>query len=273
MNRSVDKQENVDQPQIWHYGLVARSWKGETEGGAAARFYRKIIERSGEPALDLGCGSGRLLVPFLQAGLDVDGSDISADMLTVCQGYLDAAGVETGLYHQAMHELDLPRRYWTIFACGVVGLGGQKRLTQRAMRRCYEHLRPGGTFAFDYQVPWNDPGYWSGWLPENRRSLPLDWFPPTSKTLPDGEELENAVQIFSQDPLEGVAVRKIRHRLRRDGQVIAEDIQTMALESYTKHELLLMLELAGFGEVTIFGDFSDEPATMDHTDLVFVARK
>jgi SAM-dependent methyltransferase len=125
------------QPQIWHYGLVARAnaelW---TEGGPEAAYYEKLIETSGQPALDLGCGSGRLLLRYLRAGLDVDGCDYSEDMLAACQERAVKEGLSPRLYAQAMHELDLPRRYRTIFACGVIGLGGEHRLTMQAMQRC-----------------------------------------------------------------------------------------------------------------------------------------
>ena len=230
-------------------------------------------ETSGQPALDLGCGSGRLLVPFLLVKLDVDGCNYSADMLAVCQKRLEAESLTTGLFNQPMHELDLPKRYKTIFACGVIGLGGSKQLTRLRMQRVYEHLRPGGTFAFDYQAPWNDPPYWAGWLPENRRSLPLDWFPPERNPLPDGDELETSVQIFSQDSLEAVSVHKFRARLWRDGEIVQEEIHPMKTECYSKNELLLMLELAGFADVLIFGDYRAEPASMDHENIIFVARK
>ena len=273
-NRSDN--QAVEDIQIWHYGLCARDWaEFITDEGEEASYFRKTIEDSGEPALDLGCGSGRLLIPFLQAGLDVDGCDYSADMLNVCRERLEAEGLTSQLYNQALHALDLPRRYRTIFASGVIGLGGSKHLTRQGMQRCYEHLRPGGTFTFDYQSPWNDPPYWKGWLPENRRSLPLDWFEPTAERqrLSNGDELENTVRIVSQDPLEGVAVRDIRFRLWRDGKLVQEEIHTMKIEFYTKSELELMLELAGFEEVQIFGDFNGEPAGMDHKNLVFVARK
>lgn len=158
-------------PQIWHHGLVARQWgEFETDGGKEALYFRTIIERSGQPALDLGCGSGRLLLPCLQAGLDVDGCDYSADMLAECQKHAEKGGFTLGLYAQAMHELDLPRRYRTIFACGVIGLGGQRQLTLKAMHRCYEHLRPGGSFVFDYQARWNDHHAWlHGYLSIGRR--------------------------------------------------------------------------------------------------------
>ena len=52
----------MDQPQIWHYGLMARQWaEFETDGGPEARFFQDLIQVSGQPALDLGCGTGRLL--------------------------------------------------------------------------------------------------------------------------------------------------------------------------------------------------------------------
>jgi hypothetical protein len=102
-----------------------------------------------------------------------------------------------------MHELDLPRRYRTIFACGVVGLGGERQLTIQAMRRCYEHLRPGGTFAFDYVVRWNDPPAWLSRLPERRQALPQE-SPESSERKPmaDGCELELATRTVAMDPLE-----------------------------------------------------------------------
>ena len=263
----------MEKPQIWHYGLVARDWEFYTDGGKEAVCFEKIIRTSGEPALDLGCGSGRVLLPLLQAGLDVDGCDYSADMLAVCRQRFNAEGMTTEIFNQPMHALDLPRRYRTIFACGVIGLGGSKRLTRLGFQRCYEHLRPGGVFTFDYKAPWNDVPYWQGWGPENRRSLPLDWFPPKRDVLSDGDELETSVQIFSQDPLAQVSVHKFRLRLWRDGEIIQEEIHDMKTECYNKDELLLMLEVAGFEDVQIYGDYTTEFATMDSEDLVFVARK
>lgn len=269
-----NKQE-MEKPKIWHYGLVARYWgEFETEGGPEEDYYKRLIEMSGQPALDLGCGSGRLLLPFLQAGLDVDGCDYSKDMLAVCQERIKKEGLSTSLYAQAMHELDLPRRYRTIFARGVIGLGGERRLTMQAMQRCYEHLRPNGIFAFDYMVRWNDPPAWLSRLPEKRRSLPQEW--PSSaerKSLPDGTELEWVTRTISTDPLENVAARQIRARLWMKGELLKEEIHTQRLDDYSKNELILMLEHAGFSNIQVFGDFSDEPATADHNDLIFVAKK
>jgi hypothetical protein len=173
-----------------------------------------------------------------------------------------------------MHALDLPRRYHTIYACGVVGLGGERQLTMQAMRRCYEHLRDGGAFAFDYSPRWNDPPAWLSRLPEGRLALPQEW--PESgerENLPDGTQLELISRTVSMDPLEEVAVRQMRARLWRGDDLLQEEIHTQKLEDYSKNELVLMLVNAGFGEITITGDYSDVPANSDSRALVFIARK
>jgi SAM-dependent methyltransferase len=173
-----------------------------------------------------------------------------------------------------MHELDLPRRYRTIFACGVVGLGGERQLTMQAMQRCYEHLRPGGIFAFDTAPRWNDPPAWLSRLPEQRQALPEEW--PSSgerKLLSDGSELELVARTVSVDPLEEVQTRQIRARLWRKGELLKEEIHTQRYEEYGKNELMWVLRQAGFSKIQIFGDYSDEPATADHKVIIFVARK
>jgi hypothetical protein len=58
----------MTQLQVWHHGLVARDWaEFATEGGPEAVYFQKLVAASGQPALDLGCGMGRLL-PMLKAG-------------------------------------------------------------------------------------------------------------------------------------------------------------------------------------------------------------
>lgn len=265
----------MEQPQIWHYGLVARDWaEFATDGGKEAPFFQSKIEAFGQPALDLGCGTGRLLIPLRRAGLDVDGCDYSQDMLDQCAARAKKEGLSLNLFTQAMHELNLPRHYRTIFACGALGLGGEQKLAQQAMQRCYDHLRPGGALVFDYSPRWNDPPAWLSRLPANRHALPQEW-PVFSerKLLSDGTELEMAARTVAMDPLEDVATRQIRARLWRNGALIQEEIHTQKVGDYSKNELVLMLEKAGFREIQVSGDYRDEPATADHETLIFIAQK
>lgn len=90
----------MNQPESWHHGLVAREWAEFAHDiGEDGLYFQRLIERSGEPALDLGCGTGRLLLPFLRAGIDIDGCDYSADMLAQCEARAQAEGLSPCLLY------------------------------------------------------------------------------------------------------------------------------------------------------------------------------
>jgi SAM-dependent methyltransferase len=74
--------------QAYEYqGLLASTWdllRGDTSQWPDRVFYREVIRQAGEPALDVGCGTGRLLLDYMADGVDVDGVDNSPEMLALC---------------------------------------------------------------------------------------------------------------------------------------------------------------------------------------------
>ena len=123
-------------PVTWHHGVHAKWWAEFNTSGPEIEYFRPFVDAA-QPALDVACGTGRLLIPYLRAGLDVDGVDVSDDMLALCRQRAEALGLTPRLYRQAMHQLDLPRRYGTIYVCGGFGLGGLSRADdETALRRC-----------------------------------------------------------------------------------------------------------------------------------------
>jgi SAM-dependent methyltransferase len=264
-----------DRPQTWHYGLVARWW---AEFGVVApkelAFYRTIIERDGQPALDLACGTGRLLLPLLRAGLDVDGCDLSADMLALCREQAAREGLAARLYAQAMHALDLPRAYRTIYICDSFGLGGRREQDAETLRRCHRQLAPGGRLVFSHALPYENTDLWPYWLPERRRQLPHPW--PTAgrrRRAANGDEYELRSRLVDLDPLEQCATRQIRAQLWRAGQLVAEEEHTLRESLYFRNEVLGLLAQAGFEDIAVHGGYAAAAATAEHTMLVFVARK
>ena len=87
----------VEKPPAYEYhGLMAEAWdllRGGTSGWDDRPFYLELIRRFGEPALDVGCGTGRLLLDYLTEGIEIDGVDVSPDMLAVCHGGLEGEQV------------------------------------------------------------------------------------------------------------------------------------------------------------------------------------
>lgn len=257
----------------WHHGLVARWWAEFNRDGDDIGYFQRVIERSGEPALDLGCGSGRLLVPFLRAGLDVDGCDVSEDMLAHCAALAESEGLSARLERQPMSALDLPRRYQTVVICGSFGIGGTRADDCEALRRVHRHLEPGGTLAFDQYLPNFEKHGWGAWVPGSRPALPTPWPEHGErKQCADGTELELKSRVLDFDPLDQVVRREIRAEHWVDGEVVAAEESALSSNIYFKSELLLMLESAGFENIRVTGGLSDREAQpYEDERLVFTA--
>ncbi|MDP9321056.1 MAG: class I SAM-dependent methyltransferase [Chloroflexota bacterium] len=259
-----------DEPQTWHYGLVARWWaEFNVAKPEELAYYRACIERYGQPALDLGCGTGRILLPLLETGLDVDGCDVSPDMLAFCHARATRDGLKVRLYAQASHELDLPRAYGTIYICDSFGIAGNAE----ALRRCHRYLVPGGALVFNTSVPYKDAGNWRYWLPEERRKLPEAW-PATGarRTASNGDEIELRSRLVDFDPIAQRATTQMRAILWRDGTVVAQEEYTLHQTIYFRKELLALLARAGFEDVEVTGRFG-EAVKSDDVDIAFVCRK
>jgi len=263
-----------DRPQTWHYGLVARYWAEHNTDGPEIDYFQKQVERYGQPALDAGCGTGRLLIPFLRAGLDVDGCDISPDMLALCQEKAENEGLQLNLYQQALHELDLPRTYQTIIVCGAFGIGVSRQQDFIALQRFYQHLNPGGVLLLDNHMPYGDAKVWQLWPKESWIQLPIPWPDSIRKTPPsDGSDYELFYRPAAFDPLEQRITRQMRTVLWREGQPITDVEYTLYENIYFYHELRQMLEQAGFEIEAIQGGYTQAEATAEHDVIVFIARK
>ena len=258
----------------WHYGVTARYWAEFNTDGPEIDYFRRHAEAG--PALDLACGTGRLLIPYLRDGLDVDGSDVSADMLALCREAAEREGLSPNLYAQPKHELDLPRGYRTVFMCGGLGVGSTRAEDMEAMRRVYDHLEPGGTFVLDNEVPYADGQGWEYWQQERRATLmrPRSSREPGRRAVgADGTEYELRSRLLDVDPLEQCVSRKMHASMWRDGVLVAEDEHLLTLTLYFRDEIVLMLERAGFVDVTVKTALTDAEPTADDDFLVYTARK
>jgi SAM-dependent methyltransferase len=262
--------------QTWHYGLIARWWAEFNDDFRPHEipYFQRFIERDGQPALDVACGTGRLLVPYLLSGLDVDGCDVSADMVELCREKAAREGLSPTLFVQPMHELDPPRRYKTIFVCGAFGLGSTREQDFEALRRFHEYLEPGGTLLLDIEVPYADTRQWRYWLREQRETLPELRKPARERRLASGgAEYGLRSRVVELDPLAQRVTLEMHAEMWRNGTLQSEENRVLNIGLYFRNELLLMLDRAGFADIVVQGDHNDEEATSDDDFLVFVETK
>jgi SAM-dependent methyltransferase len=266
------KERTMSIPRTWHYGLVAEWWAEFNHDGPEIAYFQSYVD-DGQPALDAGCGAGRLLLPWLRAGLDVDGCDVSADMVAMCRDRARREGLDPTLLVQPLHALDPPRRYRTIVVCGVFGLGSTRQQDQEALRRIRDALEPGGALLLDNEVPYANARLWRRWTKEERDQLPGPWLESgTRKRTDDGTEYELKTRTTAIDPLDQTAWLEMRAEKWRDGRLVAAEEHVLSMRAYFRDELLLMLERAGFGDVVVRGDYTDAEPTADNEFLVYIAR-
>ena len=123
--------------------------------------------------IDLGCGTGRLLLPFAQRGYRVLGVDLSAAMLKVAAAKAHTAGVVVELLRANLTQLDgIADSSFDYAAClfstlGMV-LGAENRLA--VVRHSFRVLRPGGRFILHVHNRW-----FNMWDPTGRKWLVRDW--------------------------------------------------------------------------------------------------
>jgi SAM-dependent methyltransferase len=262
--------------QTWHYGLVARWWSEFNDDFRPHEipYFQRFIAGDGQPALDVACGTGRLLLPYLRAGLDVDGCDVSPDMIALCREKAVREGLSPNLYVQPMHELDLPRRYKTVFVCGSFGLGSYRDQDLDALERFYEHLEPGGRLLLDIEVPYAEAEQWKYWPKEERASLPEAMQPLGGrKRASDGADYALRTRLVDLDPLAQRVTLEIHAEMWRDGSLESEETRKLTIGLYFRNELLLMLERTGFVNVVVHGEHTEAEPTSDDDFLVFVAEK
>lgn len=254
-------------------GLAAQAWdpSGGDEKQFDYDFIKLWIEQQKGAALDLGCGTGRLLLRYLAAGLDVDGVDTSADMLAICREKASARGIHvSNLYHQSMQELVLPRKYRTIYIpCGTFCLIIDRAQAFEALRRFYAYLEQGGVLIFNLFWPFGDG--------EALSKKPLGGWKKWGKLWdypqPDGSLMMQSLMRTSFNRVEQFFTAKRRYQLVRDGNLISEEVFDANERWYYKHEMVMMLEIVGFTEIQVRDGWSENDFAEIHDSMVFVARK
>jgi SAM-dependent methyltransferase len=140
-------------PTAWYDAHAERYDALEPGLPGEAAFYATLAQAGQPPALELGCGTGRIALTIARAGVPVVGLDSSAAMLRVARR--KSIGLPGVSWVQAdMRAFALRQRFGLI--C-IPYRSFQHLLTdvdqQATLACCREHLRPGGLLALNLFNP------------------------------------------------------------------------------------------------------------------------
>jgi SAM-dependent methyltransferase len=114
-------------------------------------FLAPYLEENEEPFLEMACGYGRLLLPIMEHGYRIVGTDASPEMLEHCRVLAKERNLTPVLHQQFMQRLDIDETFGLILIDDCTfALIVEEMDVRETLERVYRHLKPGGTFLFDY---------------------------------------------------------------------------------------------------------------------------
>ena len=100
--------------------------------------------------LEPGVGTGRILIPLLEKGLNVDGFDVSEEMLSICQHNCEERNLHPTLFIGKMESFSIDKKYEAIIVpTGTFLLLHQREDSLQALENFYRHLDNGGRLIID----------------------------------------------------------------------------------------------------------------------------
>lgn len=229
-------------------------------------FYGGLAARAGGPILELGCGTGRILSRLASAGFEIDGLDMSEQILGIARRRLRESSIArpVRLINADAGDFTMDRRYnlvaFPLNSFMHLATPVRQMSCLRSVRRT---LAPGGTFALDLPNPetsilghteqgliveYTKPGLLPGWTVTKLRSQTVD---PVRQML-------QVTLIYDEVAPSG--------SLRRTSAVFEMRYVHLA-------ELEMMLSQAGLTPEWIAGDFDGGELNADSAKLVVVARR
>lgn len=234
------------------YGVIAPHYDedyADLLNGADIAFYRALAGESGGPVLEMGCGSGRVLLPIARAGIPAHGMDGSAAMLEQLRAKL--RGEPVTLTYGDIRSAAAGARFPLVYAAGNVLHSFLERADQRAwLRNVRRHLAPGGSFCFDvFQF---DYRYLA--LPPEQWNVDADHTDPAT-----GRRNLRYSRCVHEPEWQRFRVEMRWETQDANGRTLAQQTASVMQRWFTRPELECLLELEGFQITDYWGNFNREP--------------
>lgn len=219
------------------------------------------------PVLELGCGTGRLLLPLVMTGLPITGVDISPALLDKARIKLATVpnGEKINLVQADVLQLELSQRdfAFAFFTSNTFMHLADAGAQLDALERVAAHLQPGGLLLIDLFHPdiarlvevYGVTELADQWVREEDGTEVIKW---SVRTFDLAEQLQETLFIYEEIAASGT-VRRTRC--------------PFTLRFLWRNEAELMLRLAGLKVEAVWGDFEGTPYDSQSEHLILLATK
>lgn len=225
------------------------------EESPEAEWLDALLSRHPGRSLEVGCGSGRLLLPLLRAGHQVEGLEPSADMLALCREAAADLHLRPVLHQGSMADFAPPHRYASIL---IPAFTLQLSPDPAAdLQRLAALLEPGGLLYLTVFLPFAEL---DGELPEN------EWYPDHRMALPDGRR----ASVDTRHRIDRAAQRLHREHHYRlvDGETTHEHRSEQTVRWFDAVQLHRLITDAGLEPESAVADFDEELPVDDEAQII-----
>jgi SAM-dependent methyltransferase len=223
-------------------------------------FYRALARESGGSVLELGCGSGRVLLPIALDRIACTGLDSSDSMLGELARKSPPENLR--LVRQAMQEFDLGSQRFSLIFSAFRSF--QHLLTVEDQLSCLRavgrHLAPGGLFALDV------------FAPKLERLAVFDEKEFEEARWRDGGDEIVRFTSVRRDPATQIMDVTFRYERRRPGSPPESHAVQTRMRWFFRYELEHLLVRAGFSSLEFFGGFDRRPYDYFSGETVVIAK-
>jgi len=214
--------------------------RAEPPSKSEIAWYAARLPRERGAVLDAMAGTGRLLVPLIEAGFHVHGAELSPTMLARCRTRLDALGRTAELFHQSVVALNLPFRYAaSLIAGGAFQLLVHRNAALDALLRIRAHLVAPAILLLDLCVPAGAEHPPGAAVVEVQSVMP-------------GDGMRIGLRSETSFDVEQRRIDVVRRYERRDRQaIIAREDETLSLTWYTEEDAVALLGAAGYRDIDV----------------------
>lgn len=214
-------------------------------------FYLDLAKQYGrEGTIDIACGTGAVLLYLAEAGIDIDGTDLSEEMCAVARDKAEIMGLSLRIFPANMTNFKSDKKY----SLAIIARSGFMHLltpeSQRAaLLNIRENLTDDGILTLNTFAPY--PPYQAEQMKttENEYTYRLEY-------VNNEGFKEKLYQAISYDPFTQIMYGNWKFETYDDnGNIIAERIRPLKMRQTYKQELLYLIEICGFEVVQIYGDY------------------
>jgi len=205
-----------------------------TASDAELEFYLSFIENNDMQVLEPMCGNGRFLLPLFERGIDIEGFDISEEMLSLCRRKGEKLNLKPNIFHCSLEGFKSEKTYdLVIIPFGSFSLMPDE-LVKDSLSNMRDVLKEGGKLLLTIINKKGEVEEISDWIETTRQDM-------------DGHEIIEYKKM-NFDPVKNMLNTKLKYQLLRNGQIEKEEVMDFPVRLYEGDEFERVLKSNGLND-------------------------